>query len=149
MPIRSVPHVLIVVFCGALLSVGCTRSRTGSPAGEESQLTPAARSASASITVTRPSSGVEVSSPIKVEGTVVLPSGRAVAAQVKSRDPDGELLWRGNGSLDADAAGYYEGEVAYVLEDAAPGIVEVLIIDPASGTVFERQEVEVSLLPSR
>jgi hypothetical protein len=140
---------MVGVACGTLFLVGCTRQRPQPSPVAAGTPGPINSPPSASIVITSPSQGARVDSPVLVEGTMVITTGLTVAAQVKGRDASGQLQWLGNQSLTVDEAGHFRGAVDYVLASPSPGVVEVIVADPASGAVIHDQSVDVSLGASR
>jgi hypothetical protein len=157
------------VFCAICLAAlavsGCTRSLrpaddaepADGPAPEvDLSATPAADATiaagaevesidSAAITIDAPAVGAGVASPAVIAGRIDLEAGRLPVAQVLSWGPQGELIRRGNGPIAVDDDGAFEVSIDYVLEEAGPGAVEVVIVDPVSGTVTDRERMVVEL----
>ncbi len=101
------------------------------------------------ITIDAPAPGSSIGSPAVLAGHIDLQPGRLPAAQVLSRSPDGELTRRGNGPIPVDDDGRFEVSIDYFLEVAGPGAVEVVIVDPATGAVTERERMIVELAAAR
>lgn len=101
---------------------------------------------SAAITIDSPAASAEVSSPALITGRIDLEPGRLPVAQVLSWSAEGELIRRGNGPIAVDDGGAFEVSIDYVLETAGTGAVEVVIVDPVSGTVTDRERMVVELL---
>ncbi len=143
---------LALLLLAALGVAGCTRSRP-SPTPQANVVPPIPASpdvvvptvAPTVIQVTEPAEGASVSAPIRVSGTVELGPGRQLAAQVFSQGADGSRAWRGNGLLTVDPDGGFEGTLTYTLADPTPGVVEIAVVDTASGAVFERLSINVNL----
>ena len=138
---------LLALCCtGALLLSGCSRQSDDSPPLDPAFALPTPEPLAARIS--NPSEGDSLVSPFVVSGRAPDGQGNTVAVQVKSLTPEGEWRWIGNLALDVDEGGRFEGEVSYSLADAAPGALELLVIDQESGTVLETTEVSVELGPS-
>ena len=97
------------------------------------------------ITIEAPLSGAPVTSPVRIVGQLDLAPGRLPAAQVLSREADGTFTRRGNGPIPVDDDGRFEATIEYVLDTAGRGAVEVVIVDPASGSVTDRERIIVDL----
>jgi hypothetical protein len=136
---------LLPLLVASLLAAACTRSRPQPDLG----LAAPAESADGRIEVTQPDAAAAVPSPVQIAGRLAPAGdeGDQLAALIRSRQPGGELRWRGNGPLQLEADGSFSGVVTYTLESdvSMPGVVEVLLFDPANGTTRERAQVEVTL----
>ena len=97
------------------------------------------------ITIDAPAPGARVTSPVLITGIVELQPGRLPAAQVLSRGADGGLTRRGNGPIPVDDDGRFEALIEYYIDTASTGSVEVVIVDPTSGAVTERERIVVEL----
>lgn len=116
----------------------CQRARPTAPGGD-------AVLSSAAITVSAPTAGAEVASPLSVAGTARLdPDTQTLVGMVFSVDPSGER-WRGNASIPVRSDGSFAGSIAYTAEAPGQGIVQLAVIDGAAGTVMARQRVNVQL----
>jgi hypothetical protein len=130
----------------ALAAAGCTRPHAAfvpadSPAGT-------ATAGPAAVVIEQPAPGVKVSSPVTLAGAVRRPPGYTVAAQVLCCRTDPTLAWRGNAPLVVAPDGRFTGSVPYTLAADGDGVVEVMVVEPASGTVVERGSVAVTLAAS-
>lgn len=153
---------LVLVLASA---VGCTRSlrpedaATGPGAEEPPTSVPVGATApfpvpagpdveiidSGVITIDSPASDSSVGSPVTISGQIDLEAGRLPAAQVLSRGPDGDLTRRGNGPIPVDDDGSFEVAIDYNLDVAGPGAIEVVIVNPVTGAVTERERIIVEL----
>jgi hypothetical protein len=138
------PLLLVVI------STGCSRVRPtleGAPASLGNAPKLDGLEAPEPISVERPTASEAVSSPVRVEGSVSLEPGRTLVGQVLSREGDdaADDRWRGNALLEIDDAGRFSGEIKYTLVESGPGVIELAIVDPASGTMLQRKRVEVQL----
>jgi len=144
MTVRRLLPVVVALFAAA-----CTRPR----AVPTPPMPPGALGAGPTVAVASeirieaPQAGQAVSSPVGVAGRVAgLAPGRQVAAQVRAADAGGGLRWLGNSLMQVDAgSGTFSGRVDYALEAPGAGLVEVMVIDPATGTVLDRQTIAVTL----
>ena len=141
---RRYLSVLLIV----LLAAACTRSRSPSTAPDAASPVPGVGATSSDLSISRPAVNSPVRSPLVIEGTVRHPDGHTLAAVVYRREADGALGWCGNGPLAVDGE-RFSGTVPYSLEADAPGVVEVVVIDPVSGTVIDRRSVPVELQTPR
>jgi len=145
------------VACASLLAAGCTRARPtftptdpsapipAPPTSTAAEALAAPTVAMATVEITAPVAGASVTSPVSVEGTASLEAGRDLAAQLFSRTAEGGLAWRGNTRLAVGLTGRFSGEIAYRLPEAGPGVLELAVIDAATGKVFERRQVALDL----
>jgi hypothetical protein len=144
--------VLVALLAVSMAASGCERQR---PAPEPTAnptaiaVPPAEEAAPSSVELVMPVAGAAVSSPVQIAGRLDVAPGRTVAAQVRSLEVDGSLRWRGNGPVAFEEDGTFASEIPYRLSTERPGTVEVLVIDPVSGTVLERASVEVTLGAAR
>lgn len=148
--VMSARALVTLSIIAALTLAACTRS-SDEATPDDPAFAPASHTgpvAEVGIALEQPADGASVGSPVVVSGVAQVDPGRTMAAQVRSREADGSWRWLGNGALALEADGRFEGEVAYSLAGAAAGVLEVLVVDPASGTVLQRTEVEVDLEPS-
>lgn len=137
----------------ALIAVGCVRSRHPELSGASpTQAPPVPSTETAPLdegigsVVDEPADGARVTSPIRVAGRLGETTGRVAVAQILSVDGDGQETRRGNALLAPSGAdGAYAADVAYTLDAAGPGIVEVVLVEPETGTVMERARVPVVL----
>lgn len=144
-------HAPVGVICLVLILAGCTRARpfptgvTPATALPSPVAAVAAPEPTAVVQLVEPTAGITVTSPIRLSGVAQLAPGRALAAQVFSRSPDGGLRWRGNTRLDVGSDGRFSGVVTYTLPIASPGLLELAVIDVANGRVVDRQASEIAL----
>jgi hypothetical protein len=136
--------VLLIV----LLAAGCTRSRAPSPLRITPTAEPPFISQVAGPSVAQPVAGSVVRSPLDVAGTVGSQGPRNLAVVVSRREPDGTLVWCGNGPLTVDGD-RFAGTVSFTVDADTPGVVEVMTVDPVSGTVIDRLAVPVDLQAGR
>ena len=137
----------------AVLAAGCVRSRhpelSGASPAESPPVAataPPPRDEGIGTVVAEPSEGSVVASPIRVAGRLGDTTGRVAVVQILSVDGDGLETRRGNGLLAPTGTdGAYAIDVSYTLELAGPGIVEVVLVEPETGTVTERARVAVAL----
>jgi len=139
----------------ALATAGCVRSRhpelaratpTVAAAAEAPVAAVVPDEAGLGLVLAEPAEGATVSSPIRVAGTLGDTAGRLAVAQVLSLDEAGREARRGNALLDPiDPDGTYAADVAYTLDVGDQGIVEVVLVEPETGTVTERARVAVVL----
>jgi hypothetical protein len=164
-----------LVACGLVLLLapaGCTRTRpvtptpaAGNPTAISATVDPAAAAANPSaadssaadssatvptaapviVEVTAPTDGASVGSPIPIAGSALVDPSRQLAAQVFSQGSDSSRAWRGNGLLAVQGDGRFEGTIAYTLDEAGPGVVEIAVVDATSGAVYERRSIPVQL----
>jgi len=138
-----------------LLAAGCVRSRHPelsrlADAPTPIPLPPAVSSgeqdAGIGLVIAEPAAGTHVRSPIRLSGRLGSTSGRVAVVQVLSIDADGRETRRGNAMLQPEGAdGGYAADLAYTLDAPGPGVVEVVLVEPETGTVTERARVEVVL----
>lgn len=137
---------LLLVVC----ATGCSRARPtleGAPSSSAGAALEAGAEAVEPITIEVPGGADTVSSPVRVSGSVRLEPGRTLVGQVLSREGDepSDARWRGNALLEVDEAGRFTGEIRYTLDEAGPGVIELAIVDPASGTMLQRKRLDVEL----
>lgn len=107
--------------------------------------TPALAATPAAVRVEAPSEGETVGSPVTIEARIADAAGRLTIAQVLSFDNEGRELRRGNGPMELGDDGLFRAALPYALDEAAEGAIEVVLVDPVSGTVAERGRVAVQL----
>lgn len=135
-------HLPFLSCLGLILFVAaCTRAR---PSVEAPTALPAEAALSASLRLDAPLPGSLLVSPVRLAGQAALEPGQMLVGQVSIRE-GGLLRWRGNARLEPDSEGRFEGAVGYTLAEATAGQVELMVIDAASGTVIDRQAIEVQL----
>lgn len=138
----------------ALLAAGCVRSRhpelrVASPTDAPPAATAAAPEDGLGPVIAEPVDGAAATSPIRVAGHLGDTTGRVAVVQVLSLDADGQETRRGNALLaPSGEGGAYAADVPYTLDAAGRGIVEVVLVEPESGTVTERARVAVVLEPA-
>jgi hypothetical protein len=141
---RQVASLVLAALAGVAIA-GCTRSRTARDAA--APVASPSPTATPSLVITRPEAGTAVGAPLTVAGELTAAGERTLAAVVYLREADGALQWRGNGPLTLRGA-TFTGTVSYTLDAAAPGVIEVMVIDPVTGTVLDRRSVSVELKPA-
>lgn len=99
----------------------------------------------AAVRVEAPREGEAVGSPVAIEARIADAAGRLTIAQVLSFDEEGRELRRGNGPMELGDDGYFRATLPYALDEPAEGAIEVVLVDPVSGTVAERGRVAVRL----
>ncbi len=138
--------VLPLALCGTLVASACSRQADSAPPLDPAFTVPTAVRPEAEIL--QPIEGDTVSSPFEVVGRAPVGEGRTVAVQVKTRGPDGEWRWIGNSAMDVGDDGRFEGEVTYTLVEAAPGALQLVLVDEETGAVLESVEFPIELEPS-
>lgn len=153
---RLEPMVRVGVFSTVLAlafaATGCTRERPGlePPLERAAAFTPTAMRRSQPFVLTEPKVGAAVHSPVtvRVNAADVAPLLLAAQAQSKTSGTPATLEWRGNTTLAKAADGAFVGQITYQLAADQDGLIEVALVDPASGTVIESMSVPVRLQAS-
>ncbi len=142
----------------AVAAAGCTRPRHGGLFGGATRSTalppdvaaavahPTATPSievAAALQIEAPVADARLTSPIQVQGTVQRRADLLYVAQVVVAAAP--VPQRGNARVTIGADGAFRVALPYTLDEAAPGTVEVVAVDPVSGTVAESVSVPVWL----
>lgn len=138
--------VLPLLLCGMLTPSACSRQADSAPPLDPAFSVPTAVRPEAEIL--KPVEGDTVDSPFEVVGRAPVGEGRTVAVQVKSEAPDGQWRWIGNLAMEVSDDGRFQGEVSYSLPEAAPGALQLVVVDDGTGAVLESTEIPLELKAS-
>lgn len=132
------PHAVIpLLLVGALTLAACQRARPTAPGSSAAVSQP--------LRISEPTAGQAVGSPLTVVGEVRLEPSQALVGMVYSQEPGGSPRWRGNARIAVSEDGRFSGSIAYTADQAAPGFVELAVLDSAAGTTLISRRVEVQL----